>query len=52
MRMSLNTQPEPFSQPSTNLRGGGVGMFGFDIADWKFTIKPADNFQDQWTLIQ
>ena len=48
---SLNTQPEPFPRPYTNLRGKKICMSSLYTAHRKFANTYKGNFQDQWNLI-
>ena len=51
-RTSLNTQPAPSPQNSTNLRGKQIRMSGLDTSHIQFSNTLEDKFQDQWTLIR
>ena len=45
-------KPAPLPQPSTNLQGKQICMYGLDTAHWWFEIIPEEKNQDQWMLIQ
>ena len=51
-QISLNTQPEPSPQPSTNLREKQIHLSGLDTSHRQFSIKTKDKFQYKWTLIR
>ena len=48
---SLNTLPEPFPQPSTNLQRKKICMSSLDTTHKHFFNAPEVKFQDQQTLI-
>ena len=52
MQTSMNTQPSPSPQPSTNMQVTQIRMSGLYMANRKRFNAPEDKFQDQWTLIR
>ena len=52
MLTSLSDQPSPLIQPSTNLRGKKIHMYGLDTPHLQFSNTPKDKFQYQLTLIR